>query len=171
MFIEQFVCAEILLTVAAPEFCWPAWIVKVEPVCVKGCLAVERPLARDAVETLGYEQIYMGLHLLVRLQRLSLVKLYATWPASTNRPRDIRRGLGPDRIVHPFAAHMMSEEFLFALKTYFATSAIQARAGRRPCSDRSGLAEHCFVETLVSFYCTQIRKERNAGAGRAKTLS
>ena len=171
MFSEQLVCVEILLTVAAPEFRWPAWIVEVEPVCAEECVAVERPLTRDAVQTFGYEQIDMGLHSLVSLQRLFLVKLYATWPASTNRPRDIRRGFGPDRIVHPFAAHMMSEEFLFALKPYFATSAIQVRAGRRSYPDRAGLAEHCLVETLVSLYCTQIRKEQNTGAGRAKALS
>ena len=80
---EKLVCVEILLTVAAPEFRWPVWIVAAEPVCIEEGVAVERHLTRDAVEAFGYEQIDMGLHLLVHLQGVGLIEVYATRPASS----------------------------------------------------------------------------------------
>ena len=50
-------------------------------------------------------------------------------------------------------AYVISEEFPFTEKKHFATSAIQAQAGRRSCSvsGRAGMVDHCLVEALVSF--------------------
>jgi hypothetical protein len=56
---------EILLTVTAPEFRWPVWVMTGEPVHMQELILTKRPLAREAVEAFGYKQVNVGLRLLV----------------------------------------------------------------------------------------------------------
>ena len=131
MFIEQFVRTEAFLAIAAAEFRHRVWVMNAPPVFPGGCGFAERFLARDAVEAFGYKQIDMRLHLLVRLRAPSLVEIHAAMLAGTCRLTDTLRRVCPDRRVHPFVAHMISEKCFFTKKSHFATGAIQGPVGGR----------------------------------------